>query len=156
MIPPLLKALARDPIPAYFVDSAPGPVSQNAVLDSLRKIGALDNAEATQAVLALWTTGKNDDMKPLAANVFSFVLKDGSEKVGKDPGPDLLGKIAADNEADQSLRIEASGSYGRLASTKDRVPLLIDLSKKYKDASAAAQKEADGPPKAAYDKQKEI
>ncbi len=152
-VPALLKALAREPIPAYFVDSAPGPVSQNAVLDALRKIGS---PEATKAVLDVWTTGKNDDIKPIAANVFSFVSKDGSEKVGTGTALDALGKIAADNQADQTLRLEASVAYGRLARSKDRVPLLIGLAKKYKEASDTARKEADGPPKAAYESAKKV
>jgi hypothetical protein len=32
-VPALLKAMARPPIPSYFVDSAPGPVQHNAILD---------------------------------------------------------------------------------------------------------------------------
>lgn len=153
VVPALLKALAREPVPAYFVDSAPGPVSQNAVLDALRKIGSPD---ATRAVLDVWTTGKNDDIKPIAANVFSFVSKDGSEKVGAATALDELGKIAADNDADQNLRLEASVAYGRLARSKDRIPLLMVQAKKYKEASDKARKEADGPPKAAYEAQKQI
>jgi hypothetical protein len=121
-------------------------VAQNAVLDSLRKIGS---PEATAAVLAVWTTGKNDDLKPIAANVFSFVSKDGSEKVGTGTALDALGKIAADNAADQNLRLEASVAYGRLARSKDRIPMLLEQAKKYKEASDKARKEADGPPKAA-------
>lgn len=152
-VPALIKALGREPIPSYFVDSAPGPVSQNAVLDALRKIGS---PEATQAVLAVWTTGKVDDIKPIAANVFSFVSRDGSEKVGAGTALDALGKIAADNSADQTLRLEASVAYGRLARTKDRIPLLIGLAKKYKEASDTARKEADGPPKAAYEAAKKV
>jgi hypothetical protein len=152
-VPALLKALAREPIPSYFVDSAPGPVSQNAALDALRKIGS---PEATKAVLDVWTTGKVDDIKPMAANVFSFVSRDGSEKVGTGTALDALGKIAADNQADQNLRLEASVAYARLARSKDRVPLLIGLAKKYKEASDAARKEADGPPKVAYEAAKKV
>jgi HEAT repeat protein len=153
VVPALIKALGREPIPSYFVDSAPGPVAQNAVLDSLRKIGSND---ATKAVLDVWTVGKNDDLKPIAANVFSFVSKDGSEKVGTGSALDALGKVAADNTADQTFRLEASVAYGRLARSKDRVSLLMDQAKKYKEASDKARKEADGPPKAAYETQKTI
>lgn len=153
VVPALLKALAREPLPSYFVDSSPGPVAQNAVLDSLRKIGS---PEATSAVLAVWTTGKNDELKPIAANVFSFVSKDGSEKVGTGSALDALGKVAADNSADQNFRLEASVAYGRLARSKDRVSLLMDQAKKYKEASDKARKEADGPPKTAYEAAKGV
>jgi len=153
LVPALVKALGREAIPSYFVDSSPGPVAQNAVLDSLRKIGS---PEATKAVLDVWTTGKNEDLKPIAANVFSFVSKDGSEKVGTISALDALGKIAADNAADQNFRLEASVAYGRLARSKDRVALLMDQAKKYKEASDKAKKEADGPPKAAYEAAKTI
>ncbi len=154
-VPALLKAMARPAIPAYFVDSAPGPVQHNAILDALRKIGH-GNPDATQAVLAVWTTGTVADIKPIAANVYSFVSKDGSEKVGTGSGVDALGKIAETNEADQTLRLEASVAYGRLARAKERIPLLMVQAKKYKEASDKAQKEANGPPKAAYEKQKVI
>ncbi len=152
-VPALLKALARDPVPSYFVDSAPGPVAHNAVLDALRKIGS---PEATKAVLDVWTVGKNEDIKPIAANVYSFVSRDGSEKVGKGSALDALGAIAEKNDADQQFRLEASVAYGRLARSKDRIPLLIGQAKRFKDESDKAQKEADGPPKAAYEKQKAI
>ena len=148
LVGPLLEALAREPLPAYYVDSAPGPSAQNAILDSLRKIGS---PQATDAVLAVWATGKDDQLKPMAANVFSFVSRNGSEKVGTSTALDALGKIAADNGADQTLRLEASVAYGRLSSSKDRVPLLLEQAKKYKEASDKAQAEADGAPKKAYE-----
>ncbi len=152
-VPALLKALARAPVPSYFVDSAPGPVAHNAVLDALRKIGS---PESTKAVLDVWTTGKIDDIKPMAANVFSFVSRDGSEKLTKGNALDALGAIAAKNDAEQGLRLEASVAYGRLARSKDRIPLLMGQAKRYKDESDKAQKEADGPPKAAYEKAKAV
>lgn len=152
-VPALLKALARPPVPAYFVDSTPGPPAHNSILDSLRKIGS---PQATEAVLAVWTTGTNADLKPIAANVFSFVSRDGSEKVGTGTALDALGKIAADNAADQTLRLEASVAYGRLARTKDRIPLLMEQAKKYKEASDKAAKEAAGPPKKAYEDAKAV
>ncbi|KAB2906863.1 MAG: hypothetical protein F9K40_05860 [Kofleriaceae bacterium] len=154
-VPALLKAFARPPVPAYFVDSAPGPVQHNAILDALRKIGH-GNPEATSTVLAAWTSGTNADIKPIAANVYSFVSKDGAEKVGNVSAVEALGKIAETNDADQTLRLEASVAYGRLAASKDRIPLLLGQAKKYKEASEKAQKEANGPPKAAYEKQKAI
>ncbi|MBE7449406.1 MAG: HEAT repeat domain-containing protein [Kofleriaceae bacterium] len=153
LVPSLLKALAREPVPAYYVDSAPGPVQHNAILDALRKIGS---PQATQAVLDVWTTGKVEEIKPIAANVFSFVSRDGSEKTGKGTALDALGAIAADNSADQGLRLEASVAYGRLARSKDRIPLLLTQAKKYKEASDKAKKEADGSPKLQYEAAKGV
>lgn len=147
LVAPLLEALAREPVPAYYVDSTPGPVAQNAILDALRKIGS---PEATPAVLEVWTNGK-DDLKPIAANVFSFVSRNGSEPTKGGTALEALARIAADDAADQTLRLEAAVSYGRLAASKEHVPLLIGLGKKYKDASDKAAAEANGPPKKAYE-----
>ena len=149
-VPALLTALAREPKPAYYLDFAPGPPAANAALDSLRKIGSVD---AATAILAVWTN-KDSSLRPMAANVFSYVSRDGSEKVGKGTAVDELGKIAADNGADQGLRLEAATSYARLANRKDQVQILRTLADKYQDASDKAAKEADGAPKAAYEKVK--
>jgi len=153
LVPALLKAFDREVKPAYLVDFAPGPPAQNAVLDALRKIGQT-TPEATQKVLDVWATGKNYELKPMAANVYSMVSHDGSEKVGKTTGVELLGKIAADNSADQSLRLEAAVAYARLSWDKNRIPLLLELAGKYAEAAAKAKKEADGAPKANYEKLK--
>ncbi len=149
-VPALLKALGRESKPAYYLDFAPGPPAANAALDSLRKIGS---ADAAPAVLALWTNSDGAN-RAMAANVFSYVSRDGSEKVGKGNAVDALGAIAADNGADQGLRLEAATAYARLANRKDQIPLLRKLADKYQEASDKAKKEADGAPKAAYEKVK--
>ena len=149
-VPALLVALGREPKPAYYLDFAPGPPAANAALDSLRKIGS---AQASKAVLDLWTN-PDSSLRPMAANVFSYVSRDGAEMVGKTKAVDLLGKIAADNTADQGLRLEAATAYARLANRKDQIPLLRALADKYQEASDKAKKEADGAPKAAYEKVK--
>lgn len=151
VVPALLKSLAREPKPAYYLDFAPGPAANNASLDALRKIGA---ADAAGPVLAIWS-GSSGDLRPMAANVFSYLSRDGSEKVGKGTAVEALGKIAADNSnPDQGLRLEAATSYARLATRADQIPLLRTLADKYQEASEKAAKEADGAPKAAYEKAK--
>ncbi len=149
-VPALLTALAREPKPAYYLDFAPGPPAANAALDSLRKIGSTD---AATAVLAIWTN-KDSPVRAMAANVFSYVSHEGAEKVGTTSAVDALGKIAADNDADQGLRLEAATAYARLANRKDQVQILRTLADKYQAASDKAAKEADGAPKAAYEKVK--
>jgi HEAT repeats len=152
LVPSLLKALAREPKAAYYVDFAPGPPATNAALDSLRKIGS---AEAAGPVLALWSNkDASANLRPMAANVFSYLSRDGSEKVGTISAVDALGKIAADNGADQGLRLETAVAYARLANRADQIPLLRTLADKYQEASDKAKKEADGAPKAAYEKVK--
>lgn len=150
LVGPLLEVLKRESKPAYFLDFAPGPPAQNAALDALRKIGS---PEAAPAILALWTDS-DSQFRPMAANVFSYVSRDGSEMAGKSKAVDLLGKIAADNAADQNLRLEAATAYARLANRKDQVAILRTLADKYQDASDKAHKEAEGKPKAEYEKAK--
>lgn len=150
LVGPLLEVLKREPKPAYYLDFAPGPPAQNAALDALRKIGS---PQAAPAILALWT-GSGSPFRPMAANVFSYVSRDGSESAGKGKAVDLLGKIAADNSADQGLRLEAATSYARLANRADQIPLLRALADKYQDASDKAHKEAEGKPKTEYEKVK--
>jgi len=148
-VPALLEALKRPQKPAYFSDFNPGPPAQNAVLDSLRKIG---DPSSASAVLAVFANPKGDErLRPVAATVYSFVSVNGSEKFGSDTGLGLLGKISADNSADQALRLAASESYGRLAADKGKIDVLKALAKKYADASAEARKKADADTKKAFD-----
>ncbi len=153
LVPALLKALGREPKPAYYLDFAPSPASGvTGALDALRKIGA---ADAAAPVIALWTSKDTDpNIRPMAANVFSYLSRDGSEKVGNTSAVDALGKIAADNGAEQRLRLEAAVAYARLATRADQIPLLRTQADKYQEASDKAKKEADGAPKAAYEKVK--
>ncbi len=148
-VPDLITALQRPAKPAYFSDWNEGPPAQNSVLDSLRKIG---DPKAAEAVLKYWADPKgNERLRPVAANVYGFVSADGSEKYGTSTGLALLGGIAADNDADQALRLSAAESYGRLVSDKTKIKALKDLAKKYADASAKAQTDRDGAPKTAFD-----
>ena len=150
LVGPLLEVLKREAKPSYYVDFAPGPPAHNAALDSLRKIGS---PEAAPAILAMWTDSKSQ-FRPMAANVFSYVSHEGAEPAGGGKAVDLLGKIAADNNADQGLRLEAATAYARLANRKDQIPLLRTLADKYQEASDKAAKEAEGKPKADYEKAK--
>jgi len=148
-VPDLLTALARPAKPAYFSNYNAGPPAQNSILDSLRKIG---DPSSAQAILNLWANEKTDEqLRPMAAGVYGFVSKDGSEKYNGTSGLDVLAKIAADDKADTALRLSASESYGRLASDKSRIDLLKKLAKNYADASAKARKEAEGDPKVKLD-----
>ena len=150
LVPALLTALAREPKPAYYSDFAPGPPAANAALDAIRKIGSGD---AAGPVLDIWTN-PDSSLRPFAANVFSYVSRDGTEKVGKVSAVERLGQIAADNSAEQGLRLEAAVAYARLATRADQIPLLRKLADKYQEASDKAKKDADGAPKAAYEKVK--
>ena len=146
----LLKVLPRESKPAYFVDFAPGPPAQNAALDAIRKIGS---PEAAKAVLDIWND-KESSLRPVAANVFSYVSRDGSEMIGKDRAVDVLGKLAATDGVDQGLRLEAATAYARLANRKDQIPLLRTLADKYQAESDKKKKESEGKPKADYEKAK--
>lgn len=146
LVPSLLKALAREPKPAYFVDDAPGPPAQNGVLDALRKIGS---SQAAPAVLDLAVNSKDLNLRPMAVGVYSFVSKDGSEKVGTGNALDFLGKLVATTSEDFTVRLEAATAYARLASTADRIKILQDQAAQFEDGSAKARAQADGAPKAA-------
>jgi HEAT repeat protein len=144
-VPVLLEALKRPVKPGYFAQWNPGPPAHNAVLDALRKIG---DPESAQAVIDIVVNSKDERLRAMAASVYGFVSTDGSEKAGKDKtGLKLLGEIAADNNADQGLRLAAAESFGRIAATEDSTKLFRTLAKKYADASEAKRKEADGKPK---------
>lgn len=148
-VPDLVAALKRPLKPAYFSDWNAGPPAHNAILDALRKIG---DPGAADAVLAVWGDPKGDErLRPVAAAVYGFVSVDGSEKLGGKSGLQLLADVAGNNDADQALRLAASESFGRLASSKGQLDALQKLAKKYADASAKARKDADGEPKKAFD-----
>lgn len=145
----LLTALKRPQKPAYFSDWNAGPPAHNAILDALRKIG---DPKSAQAVLNIFADPKADErLRPVAATVYGFVSAEGAEKYGADTGLALLGKIAADNTADQGLRLAASESYGRIADDKGKIAVLKAQAKKYADASQKARGEADAAPKKALD-----
>jgi hypothetical protein len=80
----------------------------------------------------------------LAIGAFPFLTRD-------DVGVDELGKIAADNKADDRLRQEAATAFARLAHDAKDIAVLEGLAQKYFEASAKKRAEADGKPKAAAD-----
>lgn len=153
--PDLLAALKRDPpTPAYYLDEQPGPTQYNAIFDALRKIGAVD---AAPTVLAMWNTEapkpkKGAPPEPagdlmtkiLAIGAYPFLARD-------QKGVDALGKIAADNGADDGLRQEAATAFARMSRDKSDISILEGLANKYFEASAKKRKEANGKPKADAD-----
>jgi hypothetical protein len=140
-VPDLLTALARPAKPAYFQNFNPSPPAQNAILDALRKIG---DPSAASAVLALAANPKTDEqLRPVATSVYGFVSTDGSEKAGNTSGLKWLAGVAADNDADQALRLAASESYARLADTADDTKVLATQAAKYSSAARDAVKERD-------------
>lgn len=149
--PDLLAALKRPALPVYFMDDQPSPNTQyNAIFDALRKIGS---ADAAAPVRAMWMGGgaapakgaapaAAEDLgtKILAISTYPFLTRDGA-------GVEELGKIAADNKADDTLRQEAATAFARLSSDPKSLDILEGLAQKYFDASAAKTKEAAGKPK---------
>lgn len=161
-VPDLLAALkAGPPVPSYYMDDQPSPSTQyNAIFDALRKIGSPEGAET---VRAMWMgspgsggggkKGKGAAPEPsgadlmtrvLAVGAYPFLTRDGA-------GTDDLGKIAADNTADDTLRQEAAVAFARLSRNAGDIKVLTDLAQKYFDAAEKKTKEAAGKPKADAD-----
>ena len=149
--PDLLAALKRNPpTPAYYLDEQPGPTQYNAIFDALRKIGS---ADAAPTVLAMWNKGgaapkKGAPPEPagdlmtkiLAISAYPFLARDMT-------GVPELGKIAADNGADDGLRQEAATAFARMSRDKGDISVLDGLADKYFEAASKKRKEADGKPK---------
>jgi hypothetical protein len=162
-VPDLLAALKRPALPVYYVDDQPSPNTQySAIFDALRKIGS---PEGAATVRALWMGKGGESARPvkgrggaapasagepdlntrvLAIGAYPFLTRD-------DAGIDDLGKIAADNKADDTLRQEASTAFARLSRDPKDISVLETLAQKYFDASAKKRAEADGKPKASAD-----
>ena len=158
-VPDLLAALKRPPYPQYYSDDQPsGSTQHNAIFDALRKIGSPDAADT---VRSMWMTssaggggkGKKGAPPPsgpdlmtriLAIGAYPFVTRDGS-------GVEELGKIAADNGADDNLRTEAATAFARLSRNAGDIKVLNDLAQKYFDASDKKKMEGAGKPKAEAD-----
>lgn len=167
-MPELLNALKSSPLPVYYADDQPSPNTQyNAIFDALRKIGS---PEGAAAVRAMWSghaapaaapraargakrgaapvpaAGGEPDLNTriLAIGAYPFLTRD-------DAGVDDLGKIAADNKADDRLRQEAATAFARLAHDPRDITVLEGLAQKYFDAAAKKRAEADGKLKAAAD-----
>ncbi len=168
-VPELLAALQRPPLPMSYVDDQPNPNTQyDAVFEALRKIGAPD---AAATVRARWMAhapgaapsraargsrrggepasaagaGESDlATRVLAIGAYPFLARD-------DAGVEDLGKIAADNNADDPLRKAAALSFALLAHDTKDITLLQGLAQKYLDASAKKRTEANGKPKTVAD-----
>jgi hypothetical protein len=138
-VPDLLAALDRPALPVYYFDDMPSPHSQRSgILEALRKLGSPD---AATKVRALWTSTKVDvATRAVAIATYPFVVPDSA-------GVDELGKIAADNTADDTLRQEAATAYARLANDAKQIAILDVLAQKYFKAAADKKKQADGKPK---------
>jgi len=159
-VPELLAALKQPPVPVYYVDDQPSPNTQyNAIFDALRKIGS---PEGAATVRAMWMAHGGETAKPargrrgaepaqapgqselstrlMAIGAYPFLTRD-------DTGTDELGKIAADNNADERLRQEAATAFARLAHDSRDIAILQGLAQKYADASSKKRAEADGRPK---------
>jgi hypothetical protein len=164
-VPVLLEALKQPPLPVYYADDQPSPNTQyNAIFDALRKIGS---PEGAATVRAMWEGHAAAEAKParggkrgadpalaggqseltnrlLAIGAYPFLTRD-------DAGVDGLGKIAADNAADERLRTEAATAFARLAHDPRDITVLQGLAQKYADASLKKRGEADGKPKGIAD-----
>lgn len=135
VVPELLAALQRPAAPYYFIDGQPGPVTQhNAIVDALRKLGA---ADAAAPIRAIWINPRTDvATRTLAVGAYGFVARGDADVAA-------LGKITADNGADDGLRQEAATAYARLAREPKHIKLLIQLSQRYLDAAGTKRKAAD-------------
>ncbi|HEX3765283.1 MAG TPA: hypothetical protein VHW23_41585 [Kofleriaceae bacterium] len=166
-VPELLAALQRPAQPVYYIDDQPSPNTQyNAIFDALRKIGS---PEGAAAVRAMWMghgaaaaptraargskrgaesaagAGEPDlNTRILAISAYPFLTRD-------DAGVEELGKIAADNNADATLRQAAAAAFALLAHDSKDISILQALAQKYLDASAKKRAEADGKPKTVAD-----
>jgi hypothetical protein len=160
-VPDLLAALDRPAAPQYFSDDQPsGSTQYNAIFDALRKIGSSTGADKVRSMWLVKAAppprrGRRGAPPPaessvdlptriLAIGAYPFVSHD-------DAGIEDLGKIAADNTADDNLRTEAATAFARLAHDSGDVKILTGLAQKYFDASDKKRKEADGKPKADAD-----
>ena len=153
-VPDLLAAFKQGPpLPQYYMDDQPsGSTQYNAIFDALRKVGSGEGAET---VRAMWDVAAPKPAKKgrgapapapggpdlmtriLAIGAYPFLTRDGA-------GTDALGKIAADNGADDSLRQEAATAFARLSHDGNDVKVLTDLAAKYFEASDKKQKESTG------------
>lgn len=136
----LLVALKRPPTPAYYLDEQPGPSQYNAIFDALRKIGAAEAAPTVRAMIGGGKDGPDITTRVLAISAYPFLARDMT-------GVDELGKIAADNSADDGLRQEAATAFARMSRARGDIQVLEGLANKYFDASAKKRAEAEGKPK---------
>jgi hypothetical protein len=168
-VPELLAALQHPPLPVSYIDDQPSPFTQyTAIFAALGKIGAPESAAAVRAKWAAHgpaaapsraARGSKRGGEPgaaagagepdlatrvLAVGAYPYLTRD-------DAGADDLGKIAADNNADDPLRKAAAVAFALLAHDAKDIAILQGLAQKYLDASAKKRAEADGKPKAIAD-----
>jgi len=128
-VPLLVKELARKPEISFFDprSGAPGPSSHNAVLDSLRNIGA---TEAADDVYNYMKDSQTDDLiRPLAIDVYSMLTRDTKALP-------YLASLMKDDEQEESIRRSAALAYARLVKSKSDLGALQYMIDRY-------QKEAD-------------
>jgi hypothetical protein len=130
-VPELLAGLKVDAKVSYFDEKtgAPGPPTHNAILDALKKIG---EPSAASAVWAYASDAKTDDAtRPFAIDTYSWL------GTGRDALPKLLEWIK-DEKGEDSIRITAIVSYGRLGRTdrdaKELDPFIAQYDAKIKAA----------------------
>jgi streptomycin 6-kinase len=131
--PALLDALKRPPFPAYYVDEQAGPTQHTAIFDALRKLGS---PEAAAPLLAIWSDRKRDvGSRASAMEAYGFVVRGAA-------GARELATIAADNNADDSLRISAASTLARISTDKGDIAVMMQLARKYEGAAEAKRKQA--------------
>ncbi|HEY4243385.1 MAG TPA: hypothetical protein VGM88_26415 [Kofleriaceae bacterium] len=148
-VPDLLAALNKPALPVYFQDDQPSPNTQyNAIFDSLRKIGAPDGVAKVKSIwegtpgpaapkgAAPAPAAPDLNTRILAVGAYPFIVRDQN-------GVEDLGKIAADNKADDNLRQEAATAFARLAIDDKDIGILTGLAQKYFDARDKKRIEAD-------------
>jgi tetratricopeptide (TPR) repeat protein len=147
-VKPLMAGLKAPPLPSFFEGGAPGPSQHTAILDSLRKIG---ESEAADAVWSYATASDTDDaVRPLALDVYSFLTTD--TKNLKD-----MATMIKDDDADEQVRLAAGIAYGRLARAEDQYEPIMFMINRYKkradekEASAKKAKDAFEKAKKSYD-----
>ena len=143
--PDLLAAIGRPAAPAYIFEGEPGPSQHLAILDALRKLGA---PAAAPAVRALWADRKQElGTRAAAIATYPFVAPFVAPPAAPAPRDDAatqeLGKIAADNAADDTLRQEAATAYARLSRDPRGIATLQALAKRYLDAAAGKRRAAE-------------
>ena len=134
-VPELLAVLDKPALPPYYIDEAAAPSTQHtAVFDALRKLGTRDAAAKLETI---WSNPKADVLdRTGAVGAYAFCAPDAKDA-------EAIWKIAADNTADDGLRVEAATSFARLASDKKMIPPIFAMAKKYTDAAAKKRAAAD-------------
>jgi hypothetical protein len=132
-VPELLAALDRPALPAYYIGDNPGSSQHVAAINALREIGSPD---AAAKLRALWTRPTTPVLaRAVAITAYSVVATDAT-------AVDELGRIMADNAADDGVRQAAATAFARLAQGPKHIQLLLGLATKYLEASAKKRTEA--------------